>query len=135
MSNLAKFSLNELEVDEIYVTDVLKCLLHTIVFQRCLGEITPSESECENLPDLHYVCLLSVCVLVGDLLLPFFSAPTITATFSKFTTLGFFSADKAFNSSKANRQTFLSFVVSINTHTHTHNTYDNNTSPAQRLMP
>jgi len=54
MSNLAKVTLEELEVDELYVTDVLKSLLHTIVFQRCLGEITPSECECESLTELHY---------------------------------------------------------------------------------
>jgi len=54
MSNLAKVIIEELEVEEVYVTDVLKCLLHTIVFHRSLGEITPSDCECENLPELRY---------------------------------------------------------------------------------
>ncbi len=134
MSNLAKFSLNELEVDEIYVTDVLKCLLHTIVFQRCLGEITPSESECENLPDLHYVCLFSVCVLVGDLLLPFFRRQPKRLLFPNLQLLVFFFADKAFNSSKANRQKIF-VLCCIHQHTNTHHTYNNDNSPAQRLMP
>ena len=63
MSNLAKVIIEELEVEEVYVTDVLKCLLHTIVFHRSLGEITPSDCECENLPELRYVCM-SACMCV-----------------------------------------------------------------------
>jgi autophagy-related protein 101 len=57
--NLAKVTLEELEVDEQYVGDVLKCLLHTIVFHRSLGEITPSDTECEYLPELRYVSTTS----------------------------------------------------------------------------
>jgi hypothetical protein len=65
MSNLAKITLEELEVDEFYVADALKCLLHTIVFHRCLGEITPSDFECENIPELHYVCIIELRFYLG----------------------------------------------------------------------
>ena len=52
--NLAKITVEELEVDDVYVGDVLKCLLNTIVFHRTLGDITPSDTECENIPELRY---------------------------------------------------------------------------------
>ena len=61
--NLAKVTVEELEVDDVYVGDVLKCLLNTIVFHRTLGDITPSDTECENIPELRYVSTSSIDVV------------------------------------------------------------------------
>jgi len=45
--NLQLFELAPVEVERFQVKEVLRCLLHTILFNRALGTIKPKEVECD----------------------------------------------------------------------------------------
>ena len=58
MANYAQFDLPMLEVPEgreACLTEVLKCILHTILFHRALGSVRPADG-CVN--DLDLDCVL-----------------------------------------------------------------------------
>eukprot|EP00667_Euglena_gracilis_P022206 EG_transcript_24618 len=59
--NCPTISLNPLKVAESQAKDVLRCLIHTIVFQRFLAPTTPQETECEVL-DVTYCKVSDVTV-------------------------------------------------------------------------
>ena len=46
---------NEMEVEYRQIHEVLRCLIHTIVFNRALGCITPVEVDSELFDDVTYV--------------------------------------------------------------------------------
>ncbi|ERN10144.1 autophagy-related protein 101 isoform X2 [Amborella trichopoda] len=48
------FTLNELEVENFEIQEVLRCILHTIVFHRALGLVRPRDIDSE-LFDITYV--------------------------------------------------------------------------------
>uniref|UniRef100_A0A7I4F0Z5 Autophagy-related protein 101 n=1 Tax=Physcomitrium patens TaxID=3218 RepID=A0A7I4F0Z5_PHYPA len=52
--NCEVFHLKELEVEQYQIREVLRCILHTIMFNRALGLVRPREVECE-LFDITYV--------------------------------------------------------------------------------
>lgn len=54
MSNCEVFQLPELEAEAHYVREVLRCLLHTIVFNRALGLLKPKEVD-SDLFEVTYV--------------------------------------------------------------------------------
>lgn len=54
MSNCEIFNLPVLEVEPHHVREVLRCLLHTIIFNRALGHVQPVEIDSE-LFDVTYV--------------------------------------------------------------------------------
>jgi len=54
--NIQQFNLEELEVEHVYLKDILRCLLHTIIFHRAFGVITPKDVEIDFL-DFVYVCV------------------------------------------------------------------------------
>lgn len=51
--NLEHFQLPSLSIERFQVSDVLRCLFHTILFNRALGCITPTEMRCEVM-DIDY---------------------------------------------------------------------------------
>jgi len=52
--NLQSHELQGIEVERAQVKEVLRCLLHTILFNRALGPVRPLEVECVGFPDIHY---------------------------------------------------------------------------------
>eukprot|EP00697_Spironema_sp_BW2_P010112 gnl/Spiro4/25215_TR12547_c0_g1_i1.p1 gnl/Spiro4/25215_TR12547_c0_g1~~gnl/Spiro4/25215_TR12547_c0_g1_i1.p1 ORF type:complete len:216 (-),score=59.58 gnl/Spiro4/25215_TR12547_c0_g1_i1:85-666(-) len=54
MANFLRIALKEIELEREYMKDVLRCFLHTIIFNRTLGAVTPREMEIDAL-DLTYV--------------------------------------------------------------------------------
>jgi len=54
MSNIKVFTIDTIETEEDYCRDVLRCLLHTILFHRALGLVRPKEVVIDLL-DLYYV--------------------------------------------------------------------------------
>ncbi|XP_042376119.1 autophagy-related protein 101-like [Zingiber officinale] len=52
--NCETFQLKELVVEPLEIREVLRCLLHTIVFHRALGLVRPKDIECE-LFEITYV--------------------------------------------------------------------------------
>jgi len=52
--NISQFSLNDLVVELNYVKEVLRCILHTIIFNRAIGLIQPVE-EVVDFIDYVYV--------------------------------------------------------------------------------
>eukprot|EP00301_Raphidiophrys_heterophryoidea_P020859 c5447_g1_i1.p1 GENE.c5447_g1_i1~~c5447_g1_i1.p1 ORF type:complete len:101 (-),score=14.54 c5447_g1_i1:469-771(-) len=52
--SLEQFLLDELEVEHFQVREALRCLLHTIIFQRALGAFRPEDVDSE-LFDITYV--------------------------------------------------------------------------------
>eukprot|EP00299_Pterocystis_sp_00344_P018600 c9282_g1_i1.p1 GENE.c9282_g1_i1~~c9282_g1_i1.p1 ORF type:complete len:180 (-),score=21.77 c9282_g1_i1:74-613(-) len=51
---LEQFVLSELEVEQYQVKEILKCLLHTVMFHRALGAFAPEDSD-SPLFDLNFV--------------------------------------------------------------------------------
>jgi len=47
MSNFELFELPPLEVESYQVTEVIRCILHTILFNRALGGVRPREVDSE----------------------------------------------------------------------------------------
>jgi len=54
--NIQQFNLDELEVEFVYLKDIARCLLHTIIFNRAFGVVTPKDVEIDFL-DFVYVCV------------------------------------------------------------------------------
>lgn len=54
MANVIKYDIEELDVPYEDVTEVLRCLLHSIVFHRALSQVLPAEMEAQNL-NVRYV--------------------------------------------------------------------------------
>ncbi|WOL01380.1 autophagy-related protein [Canna indica] len=52
--NCETCQLKELVVEPLEIQDVLRCILHTIVFHRALGLVRPRDVECEHF-DITYV--------------------------------------------------------------------------------
>lgn len=55
MSNCEIIKLNNLDIEPYQVTDVLRCLLHTITFNRALGTVNPRDIDSELFTDLTWV--------------------------------------------------------------------------------
>jgi len=47
MSNCESFELPQLDVESYQVTEVLRCIIHTILFNRALGTVKPREIDAE----------------------------------------------------------------------------------------
>lgn len=56
MANCETYTLPSIEAEPQQVRDILRCLLHTILFNRALGHVKPQEVDCDLL-DLSYVCV------------------------------------------------------------------------------
>ncbi|XP_064986166.1 autophagy-related protein 101-like isoform X3 [Musa acuminata AAA Group] len=54
--NCETCQLKELVVEPPEIREVLRCILHTILFHRALGLVRPKDVECE-LFDITYVCI------------------------------------------------------------------------------
>jgi len=54
MSNCVVFPLPTLELELYQIREVLRCVLHTIIFNRALGHVFPKEVDSE-LADITYV--------------------------------------------------------------------------------
>uniref|UniRef100_A0A7S0VCQ7 Autophagy-related protein 101 n=1 Tax=Polytomella parva TaxID=51329 RepID=A0A7S0VCQ7_9CHLO len=57
MSNCEAFDLGNIDVEPHHTKEVLRCVFHTIIFNRALGFVRPRESDCE-LFDVTYVSCL-----------------------------------------------------------------------------
>lgn len=53
--NCEVFYLNELEVEHVQIREVLRCILHTILFNRALGLVRPHEVDSEIFLETTYV--------------------------------------------------------------------------------
>lgn len=53
--NLERFEFKTIDVEPFQVKEVLGTLLHSIVFNRALGSISPKEIDCEALEGISYV--------------------------------------------------------------------------------
>jgi hypothetical protein len=47
-------NIDEIEVEQEYVPEIALCLLHTVIFQRALAKIKPTEQEARKL-NIRYV--------------------------------------------------------------------------------
>lgn len=57
--NLERFDLAPLEMERFQVREVLRCILHTIIFNRALASIVPREVDCDVL-EVSYVRLFGI---------------------------------------------------------------------------
>jgi hypothetical protein len=53
--NHESFRFKEIELEFAHVPEVLRCLLHTILFQRQLDAVKPKEEVCILFEDINYV--------------------------------------------------------------------------------
>lgn len=52
--NFERFEFKELEIDSYQVKDVLRCLVHSILFNRALGAFQPKDMECKEIENVGY---------------------------------------------------------------------------------
>lgn len=62
--NRVRFVVDELEVEAPLLRDVLRCILHTLVFQRAFGLVTPADAHLDS-ASLSRVALLPGALTAG----------------------------------------------------------------------
>ena len=56
LQNLPSFTTESLQVEPYQLREVSRCLLHTILFARALGQVEPREMECEVFDVVYAKC-------------------------------------------------------------------------------